>query len=77
MINVGTVGRRAVAVIRRAGEVAKAVAAAAGALTTALAPVVADDMIGLDEVGTVTAALAAAVGTVYAVWRVPNRGRGE
>lgn len=55
------------------GKVAKAVVAAVGGLATALSPVVADEVVGLDEVGTITSALAVAVATVYGVWRTPNR----
>lgn len=55
------------------GRIAKAVVAAVGGLATALTPVVADEVIGLDELGTVAAAIVVAVGTVAAVWRVPNR----
>lgn len=57
----------------RIGKIAKAIVAAVGGLVTAVTPVVADEVIGLDEVGTVAAALAAAVATVYGVWRTPNR----
>lgn len=55
------------------GRIAKAVVAAVGGLATALSPVVADEVVGLDEVGTVSSALALAVATVYGVWRTPNR----
>lgn len=55
------------------GKVAKAVVAAVGALCTALAPLVADDVIVLDELGPLGTALVTAVATVYGVWRVPNR----
>lgn len=57
----------------KVGTYAKAVVAAVGGLATALTPVVADEAIGLDEVGTVASALAVAVATVAAVWRVPNK----
>lgn len=57
----------------KVGTYAKAVVAAVGGLATALTPVVADETIGLEEVGTVTSAIAVAVATVVAVWRVPNR----
>lgn len=57
----------------RIGKAAKAVVAAVGGLATALGPVVADDVIGMDEVGTVASALALAAATIYGVWRVPNR----
>ncbi|NIJ10635.1 hypothetical protein FHU38_000979 [Saccharomonospora amisosensis] len=57
----------------RIGRIAKAVVAAVGGLATALTPVVADEVIGLDELGTVVSAIVVAVGTVAAVWRVPNR----
>lgn len=72
-IRTGKVGRALVDGLGRVGAVAKAVAAAVGGLVTALTPVFADDVLGLDEIETVIAAIAAAVGTVYAVWRVPNR----
>lgn len=55
------------------GRVAKAIVAAVGTVVTALTPVVADEVIGLDELGTVVSALVAAAATVYGVWRVPNR----
>lgn len=57
----------------RFGKWAKAVVAAVGGLCTALTPVLADDALGLDELGTIGTALAVAVGTVAAVWRVPNK----
>ncbi len=72
-IRTGKVGRALVDALSRIGTVAKAVTAAVGGLVTALTPVLADDVLGLDEIETVIAAIAAAVGTVYAVWRVPNR----
>jgi hypothetical protein len=52
---------------------AKTIAAAIGALATVVAGVFADDVLGVDEVGTLISALVAAAGTVYAVFRVPNR----
>lgn len=58
----------------------KAVISAIGvtltALTTAWAAVelaVADGAVSADEIGSTASAVAAAIGTIYAVWRVPNR----
>lgn len=58
---------------------AKAWAAAIGATATAVAvaaataqTVVADDAVDLGEYGTIAMAAATLVGTIYAVWRVPN-----
>lgn len=62
--------KQTVAMISRAW---KAVVAGVGALATALAPIIADDVIGWDEAGGVVSALVIAVSTVAAVWATPNR----
>ncbi|PXY33544.1 hypothetical protein BAY59_10700 [Prauserella coralliicola] len=54
-------------------KIAKALVAAIGGFCTAVTPVLADEVIGLNEWGTVAAALVAAAATVAAVWRVPNQ----
>lgn len=58
----------------------KAVISAIGvtltAVTTAWAAVelaVSDGVVSADEIGSTASAVAAAIGTIYAVWRVPNR----
>ncbi|MDQ0376477.1 hypothetical protein [Amycolatopsis thermophila] len=51
---------------------AKAVVAAIGGLATALSPVLADDVIGLDETSGVIAALVFAIATVAGVYGVRN-----
>lgn len=56
-----------------AGRAWKAVVAGVGALATALAPIVADDVIGWDEAGGVVSAFVIAVSTAAAVWATPNR----
>ncbi len=52
---------------------AKTIAAAVGTLATVVVAVFADDVLDLGEVGELTAALLAAAGTIYAVFRVPNK----
>lgn len=60
--------------------VAKAVVAAIGSTATAVGTaaatasvVLADDKVDFTEYGTIATALALLVGTIYAVWRTPNR----
>lgn len=62
--------------VDRAATLWKAIVAAVGGLATALAPIVADDIIGWDEAGAVVSAFVAAGLTVAGVWRVPNRAPG-
>ncbi|MFF5992571.1 hypothetical protein [Prauserella flavalba] len=57
----------------KVSEAWKAVIAAMGGVVTVLTATVADDVIGLDEVGSISAALGTLVLTVYGVWRVPNK----
>jgi hypothetical protein len=52
---------------------AKTVAAAVGGLATVLAAVFADDVLDTSEVGGLIAGLVAFAGTVYAVFRTPNK----
>jgi len=52
---------------------AKAVVAAVGTLCTVVGGIIADDVVDADEVGTLVAQLILAAGTVWAVWRVPNK----
>lgn len=54
-------------------KIAKAIVAAVGGVCTALAPVLADNVIGAGEWPGVLSALVLAGGTVGAVWRVPNK----
>lgn len=54
-------------------KIAKALVAAIGGLCTALAPVLADNVIGAGEWPGVVSAVVLAAGTVAAVWRVPNK----
>jgi hypothetical protein len=56
----------------RVSKVAKAVVAAVGTVATALTGALADDVLNLDEGASLASVLVLAVGTVYAVWRVPN-----
>ncbi|AIJ26351.1 hypothetical protein [Amycolatopsis methanolica] len=51
----------------------KAIVAAIGGLCTAVGPILADNVLDWSEYGTVASALALAAGTVYGVWRVPNK----
>lgn len=53
-------------------KIAKAVVAAVGTLATVLAAALADDVLGVDEVGTVVSTLITGVLTVWAVWATPN-----
>lgn len=53
-------------------RIAKAVTAAVGTLATALSGVLADNVIGLDETASLASTVVLALGTIYAVWRVPN-----
>ncbi|OXM73097.1 MULTISPECIES: hypothetical protein [Amycolatopsis] len=55
------------------GNAAKAIVAAIGGLCTALAPIVADNVIGAGELPAALSALVAAGATIYGVWRVPNK----
>lgn len=52
---------------------AKAIVAAVGGLCTTLGPVLADDVIGAGELPGVLSALVLAAGTVYAVFKIPNK----
>lgn len=52
---------------------AKTIAAAIGTLATVVAGAFADDVLDVGEIGALIAALATAAGTIYAVFRVPNR----
>ncbi len=52
---------------------AKAIVAAVGALATALTGALADNVLSVDETGTLVAALVAGAATVYAVYATPNR----
>lgn len=59
---------------------AKAIAAAIGATATAVGTamatasvVLADDKVDFTEYGAITTAVATLIGTIYAVWRTPNR----
>jgi amino acid transporter len=52
---------------------AKAIAAAIGVFVTALAAALADEVLDLSEVGQLVAVLITAVGTVVAVYKVPNQ----
>jgi hypothetical protein len=52
---------------------AKTVAAAVGTLATVLVAVFADNVLDTSEVGSVIAGVVTAVGTVAAVFQVPNR----
>lgn len=54
-------------------KIAKAIAAAVGAVATAASAALADNVLGTGETATIASALAVAVVTVYGVWRVPNR----
>lgn len=55
-------------------KIAKAIVAGIGGLCTALAPLLADNVIGVGDWPAVISALVIAIGTVAAVWRVPNQG---
>lgn len=72
-INLGKLGRTLSMWVARLAPVAKAAVAAIGTLATVLVAVLADNALGLDEVETVVAAVVTAAGTVYGVWRTPNR----
>lgn len=52
---------------------AKAVAAGVGGFCTVLAAVFADNVLDTSEVGSVLAGAVTLAGTVYAVFKVPNR----
>jgi amino acid transporter len=52
---------------------AKAIAAAIGVFVTALAAALADEVLDLSEVGQLVAVLITGVGTVVAVYKVPNQ----
>ncbi len=54
-------------------KIAKAVTAAIGSVVTVLTAALADDVLSLDETGGIVATAIVAAGTVWAVWRVPNR----
>lgn len=54
-------------------KIAKALVAAVGGLCTALAPVLADDVIGAGELSGVISALVLAAATVYGVFKVENK----
>lgn len=51
----------------------KAIITAVGGVTTALTATAADEVIGLDELGQLGAAVGVLALTVYGVWRVPNQ----
>lgn len=53
-------------------EFAKAAVAAVGTVVTALTAALADNVLDVNEVGTVLSTVVVAGLTVYAVWRVPN-----
>ncbi|GAB3494062.1 hypothetical protein [Amycolatopsis cihanbeyliensis] len=55
------------------GPKLKAIVAAVGTVITAVSDALADNLLGLDETATLASTLVLAAGTVYAVWRVPNR----
>ncbi|PXY25140.1 hypothetical protein BAY59_24245 [Prauserella coralliicola] len=57
----------------KVSEAWKAIVAAVGGVVTVLTVTVADEVIGLDEVGSLGAAVSTLVLTVYGVWRVPNK----
>lgn len=52
---------------------AKAVVAAIGTLSTVIGGIIADEVIGADEVGTLVTQLILAGTTIWSVWRVPNK----
>lgn len=52
---------------------AKAIMAALGSILTVLTAALADDVLSLDEVGTLASTVITAALTVFAVWRVPNQ----
>jgi hypothetical protein len=54
-------------------KIAKTLVAAVGGLCTALAPVLADNIVSAGEWPGVVSALVLAVATVGAVWRIPNK----
>lgn len=51
----------------------KAVVAAIGTVVTATLAAFADDVLSVDETGTVIATVIAAAATIYGVYRVPNK----
>lgn len=54
-------------------KIAKALVAAVGSIVTVLTGALADDVLSVDETGSVVATVVTAVLTVWAVWAVPNR----
>lgn len=56
----------------RVARVAKAAAGAVGVLATAVTAALADDVLGVDEVGHIVSTVVVGVAAVYAVWRTPN-----
>lgn len=65
--------RQAIEARVAANQMTKAIAAAIGTTATAVSGVLAENVLGTGEIGSIASALAAAVVTVYSVWRVPNR----
>lgn len=51
----------------------KAIVGAVGAFVTVLVAVFADDVVSVDELGQIAAALVPLAVTVYGVWRVTNK----
>lgn len=58
-------------------RIAKAVAAALGAVATVATAALADDVLDMSETGKLIATLIEAALTVWAVYQVPNRPPGE
>lgn len=52
---------------------AKTLVAAIGTVITALTTAYADDVLSVEEVGTVVSVVIVGIASVYAVWRVPNK----
>jgi hypothetical protein len=57
----------------RIADRAKAVVGAVGLVVTALDAALADNVLGVDEVGHIISVVIAAGASVYAIFRVPNR----
>lgn len=51
----------------------KAIVAAIGTTATAFSAALSDNVLGMDEVGSLVTTVLTAGATVYGVWRAPNR----